>query len=127
MSTNVSWEETSHPYTEKAISLVRDLVAALRKRGTKTEFALKDLPGLVDTTPTRIKTLFYGEKDRVVLKHEWMSLRYRAGLFWLNEAARYRILAEEAEERGNDLVSSQLELPIWETQNITSSRQRRCA
>lgn len=123
----MSSEEVRYPYTEQAITLVRDLVAALRKRGTKTQFALKDLPEIVDTTPTRVKTLFYGEKDRVVSKHEWMSLRYRAGLFWLNESVRYRKLAEEAEERGNELVSTQLELPIWETHNTTSSKQRRCA
>jgi hypothetical protein len=116
----------SPSYVEPVIGIVRDLVAALRSQGIKSTDALRDLGPILGTTHRRIRTLFHRDREPVVSKHEWMSLRYRAGLFWLNEAARYTRLAEEAEERGNELVSSQMELP-WETQDTTSLKQRRCA
>lgn len=119
----MSCQKSRQPYTEQAITLVRDMVAVLRRRGMKTEFALKDLPGLVDSTQSRMKTLFYGENDRLVLRNEWMNLRHKAGLFFLNEACRLHSLAEKYEARGQELVTEQKEFP-WNQQNVGSPQRR---
>lgn len=115
MSDNMSWRKTSHSYAESAISLVRECVAVLRSRGLKTDAALQDLPSIIDTTPRRVRSLFHREEGRIVLKNEWLSLRYRAGLFFLNEAARLRELADKYDERGSQLVSGQGEFD-WSEQ-----------
>ena len=124
MSANMSWQKKHHSYTEDAIELIRECVSVLRGSGLKTDAALQDMPALFETTPRRIRSLFHREDERIVLKNEWMSLRYRGGLFFLNNAARLRELADKHEEIGNNLVSGQLELE-WETS--TNVSLKRCA
>lgn len=119
--------QASYPsYANTVIEIVRDIASALRSRGIKTKDALSDIGPIIGTSHRRVRTLFHRDREPVVNKHECMSITYRAGLFWLNESVRLRTLADIAEERGNRLVSSQLELP-WETKTTSSSKLRRCA
>lgn len=120
----MSWNTLYQPtHTEDAISLVRECVTILRARGLKTDTALHDLPELVGTTKRRVRTLFHRDGMPVVLRNEWMNLRYRVGLFLLNEASRLRGLAEKYEERGQELVSGQQEIQ-WNQQNVGSPQRR---
>lgn len=123
MSDYRSWKKACQPYTEDAIGLIRECVAAMRARGLKTSTVLRDLPAVMRMSERRVRTLFHRDGIPVVLANEWQSLRYRAGLFFLNEAERLRQLADQYEARGNDLVSGQLELP-WEQ---TNTSRKRCA
>lgn len=124
MSDNRSWRKSYQPYTEDAIGLVRECVAVMRARGLKSDTALHDLPAIMQTSQRRVRTLFHRDGMPVVLKNEWMSLRYRVGLFFLNEAERLRELADKHEARGNDLVSGQTEFQ-WE--QPTNATRRHCA
>jgi hypothetical protein len=125
MSDNRSWKTSFQSNAETAIEVVRQCVSVLRSRGLKTDSALRDLAPELGVTHRRIRTLFHRDGIPVVLKNEWMQLRYRAGLFFLNEASRLRELADDHEERGNNLVSGQLEFS-WNEQNASPSR-RLCA
>src|SRR4051794_40693137 len=113
MERPMSWNKAFQHHTGEAIELVMDCVAVLRARGVKTPDALRDLSDIMRTSPRRMRTLFHRDGSPVVLKHEWMSLRYRAGLFFLNESVRLHALANKYEERGNELVSGQQEFQ-WE-------------
>lgn len=124
MSANHAWSKSYPSNAESAIELVRRCVAAARSWGTKTDVALHDLAPALGTTPRRIRTLFHRDREPVVLKNEWLSLRYRAGLFFLNNAVRLRELADEHEEIGNNLVSGQQEFK-WEER--TNATQRHAA
>jgi hypothetical protein len=124
MSGNQSWKASYQSYAEVAIEVVRECASVLRSRGLKTDTALRDLAPELGITHRRVRTLFHRDGIPVVLKNEWMQLRYRAGLLFLNEAERLRNLADRYEEKGNDLVSGQMELP-WEI--TTNTSQRRCA
>ncbi len=126
MSRPKSWKKSFQPDTELAIATVRECVKALRSRGLKTDVALVDLAQALDTTPRRVRTLFHRDGDPIVLKNEWLSLRYRAGLFFLNEAQRLRALADHYEMAGEDLVASQLEVS-WEQPWSKNGPQRRSA
>lgn len=125
MSDNRSWKSSYQPSTEIAMETVRKCVAVLRSRGSKTDTALRDLAPTLGTTHRRIRTLFHRDGFPVVLKNEWLSLRYRAGLFFLNEAQRLRKLADEYEEAGENLVADQLEFS-WETSWAENCSQRHC-
>jgi hypothetical protein len=123
MRANMSWSKKSTSFTEPAVELVRQCVAAFRARGVETKRALPDLAPELAMSGRRVRCLFYRDGAPVVLKNEWMSLRYRAGLFLLNEAERLRQLADEYEERGNNLVSGQMEF-LWNEQNASPSQRR---
>ncbi len=113
MSHDRSWYKVSQPHTETAMDTVRRCVAALRSRGLKTDTALRDLADILGTTHRRVRTLFHRDYEPVVLQNEWHALRFRAGLFFLNEAQRLRRLADRYEASGEDLISDQPEF-TWE-------------
>ena len=125
MSIKMTWDKSYQSNEEGAITLVRLCIAALRSRGLKTDTALRDLPGILGISPRRVRTLFHRDYEPVVLKNEWLSLRYRVGLFFLNEAQRLRLLADDFDEAGETLVAEQMELP-WEAEwQSTSGSQKR--
>lgn len=130
MSDNRSWRTSFQSNHESAMELIRTCVALLRSRGMKSDAAMQDLAPILGTTYRRIRTLFHRDGDPVVLKHEWLSLRYRVGLFFLNEAARLRATADEIEAAGNELVAEQMEFRL-ETECSgkfhTQERRRRAA
>lgn len=123
MSDNRSWKALYQSNAEIAIETVRRCVTVLRSRGLKTDTALSDLAPILGTTNRRMRTLFHRDGIPVVLQNEWASLRYRAGLFFLNEAARLRLLADEYEAKGEALVSVQLEFS-WEGPCSANGSQR---
>lgn len=122
MSDYRSWKKVYRSYAEDAIDLVRRCVS-IRTGGVKTDTALRDLAGSLGTTHRRIRTLYHRDGLPVVLENEWMMLRFRVGLFLLNEAFRLRRLADAYEEEGNNLVSDQLEFS-WQTD---TDARRQCA
>lgn len=124
MSDNRSWKASHQSNAEIAIEYIRDCVALFRSRGAKTDTALRDLAPELGITHRRVRTLFHRDGVPVVLKNEWMQIRHRVGLLFLNEAERLRELADRYEEKGNDLVSGQMEFQ-WETH--ANGSQRRCA
>lgn len=135
MSDNKSWKENSTNFTEAAIELVRDCVATMRATGARpaasgsraiaeTKNALPAIADALGLSQRRAKCLFYRDGFPVVLKNEWMNLRFKAGLFFLNNAVKLRDLADECEARGEDLVSGQQEFTWAEHTNVS---QKRCA
>jgi hypothetical protein len=112
MSDNRSWKSSYQSNTEIAMETVRHCVNLLTK-GRKTDTALRDLAPVLGISHRRIRTLYHRDGVPVVLNGEWLSLRYRAGLFFLNEAQRFRALGDKCEAYGEDLVSTQLEFS-WE-------------
>lgn len=124
MSEPKSWKQKSTNFTEEAVALLRDCVSVERATGTPTKNAIPDLAPTLGLTTRRARSLFYRDGFPVVLKGEWLSLRYRAGLFLLNKAARLRQLADKYEEAGETLVADQMEF-AWECK--TSGSQRRSA
>jgi hypothetical protein len=128
MSDYRSWKKTSQANTEGAIDLVRRCVTALTG-GVKTDTALRDIAEALGTTHRRVRTLYHRDGTPVVLHHEWESLRYRSGLFFLNLAARLRAKADEYEAAGENLVADQMEFR-WSTEcktNYVERRSERCA
>lgn len=128
MSDGRAWHKIYQSNTDTVIRLIRECVSALRSRGMKTDAALQDLSPLLGVTPRRIRTLYHRDYEPVVLHHEWMSLRYRAGLFFLNQAAWHRAKAAEYETAGENLVAEhQLEFR-WGTEcaNYVERRSQRC-
>jgi hypothetical protein len=109
MTNNLGWRRAYHSHHESAIMVVRDCVTQLRERGVKTDAALRDLAEPLGSTHRRMRTLFHRIGDPLVLIHEIQNLRYRAGLFFLNEAARHRALAAKCERVADELLADQLE------------------
>jgi hypothetical protein len=126
MGAEITWKQLSTNYTEEAIGVVRDCIALMRATGTGTKAALLDAAPALGVSERRIRSLFYRDRSPVVLRNEWFSMRYRAGLVFLNGAAELRALADRVEARGDELVSEQLELP-WEPVCTKSVPRRRCA
>lgn len=124
MSEPMSWKHKSTSYSEPAIELVRDCVAALRATGTETKNALPDIADVLGISPRRVRCLFYRDGFPIVLKNEWLNIRQKAGLFFMNNADRLRELADKHEARGEDLVSEQQEF-VWVER--TSCTQKHCA
>jgi hypothetical protein len=126
MSDYRSWKRTSHSNTESAIDLVRRCVTALTG-GVKTDTALRDIADALGTTHRRVRTLYHRDGTPIVLQHEWMSLRYRVGLFFLNQAAWHRAKAAEYETAGENLVADQMEFRWGDgCADFTERRSERC-
>lgn len=128
MSENKSWKRNYQSYTEVAIETVRECVKVLRSRGAKTDVALRDLAPVLGTSDRRPRTLFNHDGDPIVLKNEWMQLRYRAGLLFLDEAKRLRDIADKYETAGEEgLVANQQMEFRWGTAWNEKSSCRRSA
>jgi hypothetical protein len=127
MSDGRAWRKNYQSNTETVIRLIRECVSALRSRGMKTDAALQDLSPLLQTTQRRIRTLYHCDYEPVVIQYEWASLLYRAGLFFLNQAAWHRAKAAEYETAGENLVADQMEFR-WgnECENYAERRSGRC-
>lgn len=122
MSTNRSWRASLHCYNEEAIAVVMRCVAALRQRGMKTEAATHELAKRLQVSPRRVHTLFFRDGTPRVLVNEWANIRYRAGLFFLNEAARHREIADRYDAEADALLNDQLEfnwVATWD-ENVCS-------
>jgi hypothetical protein len=126
MSDYKSWKRLHQSYTESAIELVRRCVTALTGN-IRTDAALHELADRLDTNHRRIRTLYHRDGTPIVLHHEWMTLRYRVGLFFLNQAAWHRAKAAEYETAGENLVADQMEFR-WgnECENYAERRTGRC-
>jgi hypothetical protein len=126
MSDAKSWKHKSTNYTEVAIETVRQCIAAMRAGGQETKNAIVDIAPTLGVSRRRIRSLFYRDGFPIVLKNEWLSMRYRAGLFFLNEAQRLRTLADHYETAGENLVAEQLQFS-WETKWSENGSQKRSA
>jgi AraC-like DNA-binding protein len=111
-------------HTENAIAVVRDIIAALRRRGLKSEHALVDLARDLGIARKRVRTLFYRDGEPVVLSEEWHSLRLKAAALLRREAAEQRRRADETDARAYEL-EHQLDFwaDTWADQNGCASRQ----
>lgn len=130
MNADKSWNKPFQSYDEIAIETVRKCVSLITG-STKTDTALRDLAPTLGITHRRMRTLYHRDGTPTVRFHEWMALRFRAGLFYLNWAKDLRALADKCDRIGDDLVSTQLEFS-WEAEwnaNDGSLRpqQQRCA
>lgn len=123
MSDGRAWKRSHQSYTKSATELVRRCVTALTG-DIRTETALRDVASALDANHRRIRTLWHHDGDPVVLHHEWETLRYRSGLFFLNLAAHLRAKADEYETAGENLVADQMEFR-WGNECKTNRVERR--
>lgn len=99
----MSWKNVSAsergPWLETAAQIVRDVVTAYRRRGAKVQHAFADAALDLDTTPRRIRALYYRDGVWAVAREEHDRLMRRWGRHLDEQMAQVQREAEAIQER----------------------------